>query len=263
MQVPIVTYTTQGYLHLTRNLYMSLCPLNRARFVALTWDQAAHMKLVDEGIPARLVQMPWQPVGTQTAAQHVWGTPQFKVTTFAKLPVLACYLADMAAQGDERPVLYVDGDVVALGNLDHLVQPYLAEHAWDLVCQCDESHTGLCMAPCCNLCSGVMLIRNTAQVRDMLCYHRHIGAQSLQTFDNNDQTYVNLLARQGLLRSATFPRDLCPNGVFVRDGCVPQQALLQHFNYLIGAEKVAAMQRCRMWFNAPLADASQAACPWA
>jgi hypothetical protein len=174
-------------------------------------------------------------------------------------------------EGNGSLVLYLDGDVVAL--TDHLerslVQPYEQQRGWDIVCQCDENigNDKACAADarrgvelCPNMCTGVMLLRNSARLRCMLEYDRHVPIAVLNGFDNNDQTYINMCYNQGALVCLTFPRHVCPNGLFA--SAIPAGAALLHYNFMVGPEKRSNMQRNKHWLAAadgqPLAESDSA-----
>lgn len=253
MAVPIITYTTAGYVRLTHNLYQSLCsvssgvePLN---FTAVCCDDATLQELRALNIPAMCVTPTCQLGLTSDYTMHEWGSHGFRLTAFVKLTALSAYLEAKAQQGAHSPVLYLDGDIVAFADLQAMVQPYLDmadTDAWDLVCQCDEGHTEPCQG-CQELCTGVMLLQNTSKVRDVLQFHKHMDLNAIHKYTNNDQTYLNAMYRIGALKALTFPRTICPNGMFIKQMCIPKEAMLLHFNWMIGMQKIETMQQLGMW----------------
>jgi hypothetical protein len=251
--VPVVTYCTTGYVPYTANLFASLKdPVDKAAFVALCYDSEALARLQEAGVPAELVCLPKEAVSeapAQPGEAHAFGTTGFKAATFTKLDVLRAYLTK---HQDLAHILYVDGDIVALRSLQAMAAPFLEKTA-DIVFQCDEEHTAPCHDPACyNLCTGVMLLKNSELVCNLLDYRKLVSAEVRQYFDNNDQTYLNLCHRAGWLQCGTFRREECPNGVFV--GRVPDAAYLIHYNYMVGAAKQAAMQENGHWLMGASAD---------
>lgn len=237
-----VTFCTDGYVPYVQNLWASLGSPTSG-FFALCWEPEAAAALAAAGVPHQVVPLGAAPPETAAGTIYEWGGGKvFSDVMFAKLDALRAFLAQHAH--DAGPVLYLDGDVVGLqpDAVSRLTHSFLAGRGteWDIVFQCDEGHTGPCAGQRCpNMCAGVMLLDNSEVVRRALDYHAFLQPGEQYALQTDDQSYLNILARQGVFRCATFDRSLCCNGVL--RACVPAAALLLHYNYLIGPQKLDSM----------------------
>ena len=69
--------------------------------------------------------------------------------------------------------------------------------------------------------------------------------------DNNDQTYFNVYVKPSCTMAA-LPLRLYPNGnVFYKFIELKETAILVHFNWVKGHEKMAKMKEHKMWLLTP------------
>lgn len=173
----------------------------------------------------------------------------FTDIAFKKFDCIRDYLEN---NKDITNLVYIDGDIVVFRDF----LPYLKQFDFDLLFQCDES-TLQCTDNCRNMCSGFMVIKNTLNVRYFLNYQKHV--KDIHIFDKvgADQAYVNSLLpnfgrfrfgikKNTLLRYATLPKHLFPNGVHIDE--LPTTAFLLHYNYTIGHDKQKRMKEHGHWF---------------
>lgn len=185
-------------------------------------------------------------------SQIVYGTQAFKTICFDKLRVIA----DALKTADV--VMWLDGDVVVRDNFTSVLQNIarlMEEHDTHIAMQCDCSYDQ-CEGPhSCWMCAGVMILRRTPTVLGMLTE----VPPEIMTSDAyaHDQDYVNWFCGTHRVRRAMLPRDLFPNGVFVNARAIPSNAVLVHYNHMVGTEKLHRMKENGHW----IADRPAAASP--
>jgi hypothetical protein len=224
----VFTITSYGYRLYTHNLWLQLRRVGRDLLV-LCVDTEGDAYFNSVGIPSRL----FRPVGTGANQRRpaIFGSPDFKRFNALKLAALA----ELSVEAEL--LIFLDSDIGIFAD------PVPALSALDapLLFQCDEGHAGPCADPCPNACTGVIAIRN-----------RHVDAQNLFRMEPRtwlhaitDQDYVNDRMHHLGITFRTLPRDKFPNGVCPLD---PATAVLYHFNFCIGNEKVARMRAAGLWF---------------
>jgi Nucleotide-diphospho-sugar transferase len=172
--------------------------------------------------------------------QIVYGTQAFKMICFEKLRVIADALntADV--------VMWLDGDVIVradfttvLGN----IAQFMEGSDVPIVMQCDCPDQ--CRGRECWMCAGVMILRRTPTIVKMLTE----VPLEIMTSDEyeHDQDYVNWFCGTQGVRRGMLPRDRFPNGVFVNAGAIPSNAVLVHYNHMVGDEKMRRMKENGHW----------------
>ncbi len=233
-QTTLVTVTNTGYLLYTLNLLKSLQPYGLDRqMMVVCMDRHAATVLAAKGYQTTCEDH------DALAAFCPWNTKGYDQICATKLHVVHRLLE----QG--RHVWMVDGDVVFLRD----PRPDLEERmaTADLLIQNDASED----ADTSNLCTGYLWIRSTPQT--IQCYEpaRVKERWAACAFDNNDQTYVNRWVAT-TCRHRALPLALYPNGrVFLKSPRMAADAVLVHFNWIKGHQKLVTMKRYHMWLLTP------------
>jgi hypothetical protein len=173
-----------------------------------------------------------------------FGTSGFNMIMFKKLDVLSALLPYISGH-----LIYVDSDVVFLKDPTKTMIFEDVPKEYDVLFQCDEE-----MIPCSlvhsntyckNLCAGVMLLRNTENTGKLLDYRFFINSSLIDYCDAGDQSYINIA--RNLIKSSTLPYEQYPNGSWLPN--IDSSAVLIHYNWMPGIEKVGRMMSNGHWFS--------------
>lgn len=232
------TVTSAGYKHLTMNLWTSIQRL------ALPWklcivclDEPSFSFFNEHNIPAVLFKMPNAFFHTRPA---IYGSQPFKKLVAMKLETLSAFVSDESIS----QLVYLDGDIVILNDPLPTIRAHLAET--DLWFQCDSGNFDPCPEPCPMPCTGLIAANLTPTTRSQLLelYKRQAGTWLMS---ETDQDYVQARLKSLALTYRTLPRTKFPNGIFLKS-TVPSDALLIHFNFLLGQQKEETMRSRGLWF---------------
>lgn len=231
----VITGATSGYARLTANAYRQFLRYGiMLRVYCL--DAGAHDALDACRVPSvPLLTEPGDPT------QAIYGTRVFKEVSMRKLAAISDALSTNAI------VAWVDGDVVPVRDpcamLSVIAERMHADDV-DVAAQCDEPDPDTCRGPgACWMCSGVMVLRRTANVVTMV--REPPPTSSFPESWAGDQDYINWFCRLARLRCTILPRSLFPNGVFA--SAIPPEAVLMHFNYMKGEDKEKNMRQAGFW----------------
>ena len=213
----------------------------------------------------------------------LWNTDAYKRMMFAKLDFIrytieaAAAAATAAAAAATAPTMiqidvgYIDLDIVLLKCPDAGFRFELDR--WPEACfvaQCDENGCSACSNPerCPNICAGLMVFRTA--LLDM--YHSLFlyDTRMITAFQNADQEYLQrilAMTRRDHIPYRTVKRSQFLNGTFQnmhrtprtrrsssstnnnkKKIAFPEDTVLVHFNYIVGAEKKRIMKDQGMWF---------------
>jgi hypothetical protein len=252
----VACFSNAGYMPYVRNLFRNCAALALPwRPLVLCADAAAAAAAAAAGLPhvdvAPLLAAPADEAGFLAFGDAAYRRFVFRKLDALRLLTQALLPPHAPPGGAERFVLYLDADVHLFADPVPFVAARFAARAADVLCQCDEGVLPLCArqrgAPLCGeMCTGVMALRVSAAVAAALDYGAH-ATRPLAAYANNDQTYVNELAGRGALAADTLPRALFPNGRFL--GAVPPDALLLHYNWLVGDDKRRRMAAAGHWYE--------------
>lgn len=249
----VFTVTTNGYKFLTWNLWLSIQKQATPwKLVIVCLDKECHRFFSQiANIPSILLpDANLQIVGDATkVAAH--GSGDFNRITKLKLATFAYFLKDPSI---ER-MLYIDSDIVLFRDpVPYLETILTPEHA--LWFQCDEHNPEykcrVFEGGCGNVCTGVIGFwigtpEARAAIHTLISYDDALWKTCK---DNNDQEYIQKKIGALSYPYDTFPRDLFPNGSFLRNDhwkSLPQPFLL-HFNFLVGANKQRVIKSKGFWF---------------
>jgi len=189
-----------------------------------------------------------------------FGDLKYKIIVFQKLDAIN-YALELF-KNLNKPIGYIDTDIILFKNPDNYIFNLMEKYQdIDVFTQCDEgtrfkecSNRNLCP----NLCSGVLVIRNSANLSDALKY----TDEDLIKF-NGDQDYLSNQLDKLNIKRYTFSRFLMPNGAFfklqnvIKDDLPKPDfkiALLIHFNYLYALDKITVMKKWEFWNQKEIDD---------
>lgn len=223
----LFTLTTYGYRHYSHNLWLQLEKVGR-KLLILCLDTESEAYFNSKNIEVRL----YNPVGTgaNQRGPAIFGSQTFK--RFNALKVNA--LLDLSTQVHQ--LIYLDSDIGIYNDPVPHLESRLEE--FPLWFQCDEGLPNPCTEPCPNACTGVIAIRTDSIDKELFVIEPRTWLKA-----TTDQDYINDRMRsRGItfrtLTRARFPNGVCPIGA---------PALLYHFNYCLGDEKVARMRAAGLW----------------
>jgi hypothetical protein len=234
------TVTSAGYKYLTLNLWTSIQRLELPwKLCIVCLDDPSFEFFKGQDIPAILFKMPG---AFYHSGPAIYGSQPFKKLVAMKLEALRSFVGNKAI----AQLIYLDGDIVILGDPLPTIRGHLAEA--DLWFQCDSGNFDACPEPCPMPCTGVIVANLTEQTRTQLLelFKRQAGTWLMA---ETDQDYVQARLKSLALTYRTLPRTKFPNGIFLRQPALPDDALLVHFNFLLGRQKEETMRNRGLWFN--------------
>ena len=156
-----------------------------------------------------------------------WNTANFLDITYAKLDVITHVLQFK----NVKKIIYVDTDIWIYKDF----VPYLKPLPYMLYMQSDCHKVNEYDS---NACTGFMYISNNVHTRTLFHYHN-------EPKHSSDQHYVNQKMKQLKIPCIQLDRSLFPNGIYINH--VPPNALLLHYNYIVGDEKRNCMKANKHW----------------
>jgi len=242
-----ITLINHGYVDYTKNFVQSMVAANvgftlkvycidqasmdaLAGFSPLCECHAAADFLKDKRLPSEMKE---------------WLALDYKRITMSKLDAIVHALKTHPGQ----PVGYIDTDIVLFSDPSPLVLKEMEAHKdVHVFAQCDERGS-VCSnrRQCTNFCTGVVVFRNMPDLYDLFQYtRRDVVSQT------GDQEFLNSQFQQRGVTVWTLDRAVFPNGCFLpqlKDAKVdvPSSACLLHFNWMVGHQKKASMQRQGLW----------------
>jgi hypothetical protein len=178
-----------------------------------------------------------------------WEEWDYKRIVFAKLDAIL-YTLEQTKELGVKNVGYIDTDIVLLSDPSSIVLNELNNNPDILILsQCDE--VGLCSNKfnCRNICSGVIVFRNTELLNKLIFAYTD---EDIKRF-YSDQHYLCAKLKTLNITLLTIDKMIFLNGTYpgIIDGkptTLPTQACLVHFNYLIGLDKCEKMKLQNMWY---------------
>lgn len=249
----VFTVTTNGYKYLTWNLWLSIQKLNVPwKLLIVCLDKESHRFFSQvSNIPSIVlpdVQLQIQGDVSKVASH---GTGDFNRITKLKLAAFTYLLKNQAV---ER-LLYLDSDIVLFRDPVPYLETVVNKEA-PLWFQCDEHNPDFTCSKrdeklCGNCCTGVIAFwlsdeEERARWLRLVSFDDSLWKQCKE---NNDQEYIQKRMLQMEIQYKTFPRDLFPNGSFLRDDrwkTLPEPYLL-HFNFIVGGNKQRVIKSKGFW----------------
>jgi len=228
----MVTLTNYGYLMYTCNMLKSLKPFGLDKMILLiAIDQKSYLILKNMGY-----HVIW--IDTKLFKFCPWNSKGYDKICYYKVELIYRILSL------QKNILLVDGDIVFCKN------PLTDIHHWnnvidDVWIQNDsEDNTDID-----NMCTGYMFVRSN---HNMITLYDCISQEGQEKYmkcalDNNDQTYFNKYVKP-MCRMNALPLELYPNGnMFYHMPTLKNSAVLIHFNWIKGHQKMAKMKEHQLW----------------
>jgi len=176
-----------------------------------------------------------------------WDTIEYKRIVFAKLDVIKQSLLSYP----DSYIGYIDTDIILLKDPSYtIINKFRLNNNVLFVCQCDESSKECNnMYDCKNLCSGVIVFKNTDTVNNLLNY----SDNDINNY-SGDQAFISSMSKKYSISYVTVSKNIFLNGIYPGVNrydvplIVPDTADLIHYNYLIGNDKIKLMQKNNMWY---------------
>ena len=235
----ITTITNYGYLMYTCNMLKSLASygLDKKVFI-ICIDKKAATILEHIGYNVYCIN------DTELSRFSSWNTKGYDKICYIKLKVIY-YILSL-----QKNVLLVDGDIVFKKNPISDIISWQGNNKYDIWIQNDSLHNKNVE----NMCTGYMYIKsNETMIKQYECIS-DAGLNRYMTcaFDNNDQTYFNKYVKP-FCKMCPLPLEYYPNGKFFYENTevLQKNAILVHFNWVIGHLKMAKMKEHRLWLLTP------------
>lgn len=235
----IFTLTNNGYKFFTCNL------LETMKRAGISWklciicaDRESHRFFQIQGIPAIFSTTLLDGTGHNIS---LFGSRNFQRLNRLKLDLLKKF----TSFPEVRHGIYMDGDISVYNDFVPDILGRLEESS--LCLQCDEGSREPCSSPCVNACTGFIAWAHgiSSTIFDAGAHLEVWRAQS------EDQAFVNALLKIENIPFKTLPRDLYPNGQFLRlyspGSELKKNAKLLHYNYTVGMDKQRRMQQNGDW----------------
>jgi hypothetical protein len=177
-----------------------------------------------------------------------WNTIDYKRIVFSKLDAIK-YTLNLP-QYKSYSVGYIDTDIVLFKDPTAIMNKALMENPDSIVIsQCDEEKLQCSNhIKCPNICSGVIVFRQSFITKSLLNY----SEKDITTY-LTDQHFLCSQFKNLNVSYITIDKNIFMNGSFpgVRDNghalSIPSEAVLLHYNYMIGSQKEKNMKRNSMW----------------
>ncbi len=174
-----------------------------------------------------------------------WGQSQYIAITFGKIDAMRVALETGAPY-----VGYIDTDLVLTRDpSETALRAFEADPSVQVVAQCGEGRYCTAVTDCPELCSGVIVFRNSPALRSHIRYSEH----DVHANPSGDQVYLTGAFRRMGVVSRTIHKDIWVHGgpygpIYDASVPLPPDAELYHFNFCVGNEKKDKMKRMNMWY---------------
>lgn len=228
----LTTLTNHGYLLYTLNMLKSLRLFGLdKKILIIAIDRKSHGILKKLGYNTVCIN-------ESLAAFYPWNTEGYDKVCYYKLELIYRILSL------GKSVLVIDGDIVFQQNPEADIAHW-NQSADDVWIQND----GIADDNTQNMCTGYMFIRSNDKMVALYDCISESGKEKYAkcVFNNNDQTYFNDYVKPTCSMMA-LPLCLYPNGnIFYAVPSLKEHAILVHFNWVKGHQKMAKMKEHRMW----------------
>ena len=235
----VFTLTSNGYKLFTLNLIENL------KRAGVTWklcivcaDKESYTFFRGQSIPT-VKAMTLVETGANISP---FGTVHFQKLNRLKLDLLAQF----TSYPEIRHGIYMDGDIAVYNDFVPDIVSRL--EGGSLVLQCDEGGRADCSGTCINACTGFIgwshgisstIFKVGPDPESLALWRKH----------PEDQVFVNSRIRD--LSFKTLPRDLYPNGQFMRlyspGSPLKLTGKILHYNYIVGMDKQRRMRANGDW----------------
>ena len=240
----VFTLTSNGYKYFTLNLVEHLKKAGVPwKLCIVCADKPSYQFFRMQTIPAIQAVNLLPDTGPNISP---FGSRDFQRLNRLKLDLLSTFMSfPEVKQG-----IYLDGDIVVYNDFVPDIMSRLAISP--LWFQCDEVGSGECLGlteRCPNACTG--FIAWSYGVPQILFQVN--ASLDLWKKQPEDQVFVNAKLREEGIPFQTLPRDLYPNGQFIRrysEGSVLKTTTkILHYNYTVGIDKHKRMRQNNDWLT--------------
>jgi hypothetical protein len=228
----LATVTNYGYLLYTRNMLKSLEPFGLDKSIMiLCLDQRGAYILRKLGYSVTCAD-------EELAQFCPWNTKGYDKICYLKLKWVHTILSQ------QKNILLIDGDIVFRKNPLEDLTRWHQEPKVEVWIQND----GMFDVDNKNLCTGYIFLRSNKKM--IALYDCAEGGEKYKAcaLKNNDQTYFNQFVKPHCITKA-LSLEQYPNGaVFYQNSeNLKNSAVLVHFNWVKGHQKMAKMKEHKMW----------------
>jgi len=243
-----ITLINQGYIRFTQNFLESMRK-NNCIFPLIVYclDNESATALKNYKNVTCISANPFIR-GQMNKDLTIWKSIEYKRIVFSKLDAIK-YTLDLPEYKDFS-VGYIDTDIFLFKDPTPLMLKALSDNPDAIVIsQCDEDKLYCSnINKCPNICSGVIVFRQSFITKSLLNYSERDIITNL-----TDQHFLAVQFKKLNISYLTIHKNIFMNGFFpgVRmDGHVlkiPDEAVLLHYNYMIGSYKEYFMKKNFMW----------------
>lgn len=248
MPIVWITLINQGYVRFTKNFLESM-KRNNCIFPLIVYclDNESENEL--KGYNVTCISATPFMKGKMSNSLTIWKSTDYKRIVFSKLDAIK-YTLDLP-QYKNFSVGYIDTDIILFRDPTPIMLKALSDNPGVIaVSQCDEDKLQ-CSNPskCPNICSGVIVFRQSFITKPLLNYSERDIIMNL-----TDQHFLCGQFNKLNISYMTINKNIFMNGYFpgVRnDGCIlqiPEEAILLHYNYMVGSFKEDFMKKNNMWY---------------
>ena len=241
----IFTLTNNGYKYFTLNLVETMKRANILwKLCIICADKDSHRFFRTQGIPAILATTLVDGTGSDIA---LFGTRNFQRLNRLKLDLLTSFVS----MPEIKYGIYMDGDIAVYNDFVPDIRQRLETANPSIHFQCDEGSRNPCTgdSSCINVCTG--FIAWSYGISPTL--FRVSSELELWKRQPEDQVFVNAMLKKEGTPFKTLPRDLYPNGQFLRlysaDSGLKGVAKILHYNYTVGMDKQRRMRQNGDWLS--------------
>ena len=235
----VFTLTNNGYKYFTLNLVEHLKKAKVPwKLCIVCADKASYQFFRNQTIPVIQAVTLLPDTGPNISP---FGTTNFQRLNRLKLDLLAAFSSfPEICRG-----IYMDGDIAVYNDFVPDIIERLAEGS--IYLQCDEGSREPCSGSCTNACTGFIAWSHGVPP-SLFQVTPHMALWRTQP---QDQVFVNARLRDEGVAFQTLPRDLYPNGQFVRlylpGSPLKDVAKILHYNYIVGMDKQRRMKQNGDW----------------
>jgi hypothetical protein len=248
MPIVWITLINKGYVRFTQNFLESM-KKNKCIFPLIVYclDNESATALKNYHNVTCISANPFIR-GQMNKGLTVWKSIEYKRIVFSKLDAIK-YTLDLPEYKDFS-VGYIDTDIILFKDPTPIMLKALAENPdATVISQCDEEYTQCSNnVKCPNICSGVIVFRQSFITKSLLNYTEKDIITNL-----TDQHFLAVQLKKLNISYLTIHKNIFMNGAFpgVRmDGHIlkiPEEAVLLHYNYMVGSFKEQYMKKNYMW----------------
>jgi len=233
--VVLTTLTNRGYMLYTLNMLKSLRPFGL--------DTRVLVVCLDEPCAAVFRRLGYCVVcvhENQLAAFSSYNASKYDKICYYKVELLYRILSL------GKHALLLDGDLVFHKDPRADIEAWASDARYDVWIQNDAPRD----EDTANMCTGYMFLKSSPSLCERYDCVSEKGREKYLTcaLDNNDQTYFNRYVKP-YCRMKALPLEMYPNGsvFYQRAAELAHTAILVHFNWLHGHQKMAKMKEHKMW----------------